>query len=117
DTSYRKSDDPRGTVIAQAPAAGDFRAEQTSVHVYLSTGPKPVPLPELRGKTQADATQALQSQFAVQIVEASSETVPKGQVIKSNPVGSAPLDSTVQLVVSTGPPLVVVPEASGKSYD
>jgi serine/threonine-protein kinase len=117
DTSYRKSDDPRGTVIAQDPAAGDFRAEQTSVHVFLSSGPKPVPLPELRGKTQAEATQALQSQFAVQVVEASSETVPKGQVIKSKPVNVAPLDSTVQLVVSTGPPLVQVPDVAGKSYD
>ena len=35
---------------------------------------------------------------------------------RSRPVRAAP-DSTVQLVVSTGPPLVVVPEVSGRSYD
>ena len=47
----------------------------------------------------------------------SDDTVPKGTVISSIPTGAAAPDSTVQLIVSTGPPLVVVPEVSGRSYD
>ena len=117
DWTYRKGDDRRGTVISQDPEPGGFLAERTSVHLVLSKGPDRVPLPELRGQTQDAATKALEAQFAVQIVNKSDKTVPKGTVISSIPTGSAAPDSTVQLVVSTGPPLVVVPEVSGRSYD
>jgi serine/threonine-protein kinase len=51
------------------------------------------------------------------VVNRSHDTIPKGQIITSVPQGSAPPDSTVKLVVSSGPPLIVVPEVSGRSYD
>ena len=53
----------------------------------------------------------------MQVVNQSDDTVPKGIVISSDPVNRAAPDSTVTLVVSTGPPLVVVPEVSGRTYD
>jgi beta-lactam-binding protein with PASTA domain/tRNA A-37 threonylcarbamoyl transferase component Bud32 len=117
DATKRASDDPKGTVIEQDPSPGDFLAERSSVHVVLSKGPAAVPLPELIGKTQEEATQLLQAQFAVQVVEKSHDTIPKGQIITSIPQGSAAPDSTVKLVVSSGPPLIVVPEVSGRGYD
>jgi serine/threonine-protein kinase len=117
DKSYRKSDDPHDTVIGQDPAPGGFVAERSYVHLVLSTGPPKIALPELRGKSQAEATAALAAQFAVQIVNRSDDTIPKGTIIASDPVNRAAPDSTVTLVVSTGPPLVVVPEVSGRSYD
>jgi len=117
DPTYRASDDPRDTVIAQDPQPGGFLPERTSIHVVLSEGPKLVDFPSLAGQTQEAATQALQAQFAVNVINRSDDKVPKGTVINSDPKGSAPPDSTVTIYVSTGPPLVVVPDVRGRSYD
>ena len=116
DPTTRASDDPAGTVIAQDPAPGAFLAERTSVHVVLSRGPAPIKLPVLAGTTQDAATQALQGQFAVRVVERPSDKVPKGSVITSDPLNTAAPDSVVTIYVSTGPPLVVVPDVHGRSY-
>jgi serine/threonine protein kinase len=117
DWTYRKSDDRRGTVIVQTPEPGGFLAERTTVHLVLSDGPKPVTLPPLKGLPQADATKALEAQFAVQVVETPDKVVPKGVVIRSEPSTAARPDSAVTLIVSSGPPLAVVPDVSGRSYD
>jgi serine/threonine-protein kinase len=117
DSSYRNSDDPRDTIIAQDPPAGDFANQRTSVHVWLSRGPHKVQMPELVGMTQAQATEALQSSFAVKVATESSLKYPEGQVIRSEPNGTAPPDSEVTLYVSTGPPLLEVPNVAGRTYD
>ena len=83
----------------------------------LSKGPKAIEFPALAGQTQEAATQALQAQFAVNVINRPNDTVPKGTVIDSDPRGSAPPDSTVTLYVSSGPPLVVVPDVRGRSYE
>jgi len=117
DPTFRASDDPRGTVIAQDPQPGGFLAERKSVRVVLSRGPKPIAFPALAGQTQEAATQALQAQFAVRVVNRTHDTVPKGSVITSDPVGSAAPDSVVTIYVSSGPPLLVVPDVRGRSYE
>jgi serine/threonine-protein kinase len=117
DKTYRASDDPRDTVIAQDPEPGGFIAERSYVHLVLSKGPAKLSLPEVRGKTQAEATKALAAQFAIRVVSRPDDKIPKGTVIRSSPMGSAPPDSLVELVVSTGPPLVVVPEVSNRTYE
>ena len=66
---------------------------------------------------QAAATAALAGQFAVEVAQEPSDTVASGLVIRSEPMGVAPPDSSVKLIVSTGPPLIIVPEVSGRSYD
>jgi serine/threonine-protein kinase len=118
DRSYRRSDDPHDTVIAQDPAPGGFISERSSVHLVLSTGPSPVALPELSGKTQAEATAALASRFAVKVVTRTDDTLkfPKGTVITSEPINHARPDSQVTLVVSDGPPVIEVPAVEGRSY-
>jgi beta-lactam-binding protein with PASTA domain len=118
DWTYKPSDDRRGTVIGQTPQPGGFLSERTTVHLVLSKGPDPITLPaDLAGKTQEDATKALEAQFAVQVVPTPDKVVPKGIVIRTNPPKAAPPDGTVQLIVSSGPPLAVVPDVSGRSYD
>lgn len=113
----RTSDDPAGTVIGQDPAAGAFLREGDTVHLLISKGPRALPLPELRGMTVEEATAALQAQFKVEVGEQPDDTVPKGQVIESDPKGSAAPDSTVVLKVSSGPPLVVVPDVARGTYE
>ncbi len=113
----RRADDPKGVVIAQDPEPGGFLPRGETIHLTLSSGPRPVPFPEVLGKTQAEATKLLEGQFAVEVVTQPHDTVPVGQVIDSDPRGEAAPDSTVKLVVSSGPPLVVVPDVAGRTYD
>ncbi len=117
DIERRRADDPRGTVVAQVPAAGGFRHEGDTIRLIVSTGPKLALLPELRGKTVEEATALLQDQFAVKVEEDWNDTYPAGQVVDSNPQGSAPPDSFVVLLVSKGPQPVAVPNVARLSYD
>ncbi len=117
DSAEHRSDDPAGIVIAQDPEPGGFIAEGDTVHLVVSKGPKPVPLPELIGLTQAEAVAALQSQFGVDVVEGYNDVVEPGRVISSDPQGSAPLDSLVTLRISKGPRPVAIPDVARGSYD
>jgi RHS repeat-associated protein len=102
---------PAGNVISQTPTAGTSVPELTVVNLVVSKGPPPpqtVTVPNLVGLTQAAATQALTTATlkAGTITQASSPTVPAGNVISQTPVAGAsvPKDSAVDFVVSLGPP-------------
>jgi beta-lactam-binding protein with PASTA domain len=99
-----------GLVIAQLPAAGTTTGSGSEVAVQVSQGKSPtsgnVTVPNVVGKTQADATSALQSAgFTVTPVEQPSDTVATGAVIDQLPVANstAPKGSAVVILVSTGP--------------
>jgi eukaryotic-like serine/threonine-protein kinase len=117
DKTVQRSDDPSGFVIAQRPIPGGFLNQRRTIHLVVSSGPAPVAVPDLTGKTKDEAVAALSGQFAVETADESSMTVPSGQVIRTEPAGKAPPDSTVKVVVSTGPPLVDVPDVTGTTYD
>ncbi len=117
DSVQRRSDDPKGIVIAQDPEPGGFISEGDTVHLVVSIGPAPVGLPEVKGLAQADAVAALQAQFAVDVVESFNDATAPGLVIKSDPQGSAPPDSLVTLYVSKGPRPVPIPDVARGSYD
>lgn len=116
-SALRPSDDPAGVVIAQKPRAGGFLHEGQTIELLVSKGPKPIPLPELQGKTAEEATGLLEAQFAVELVKDFDDNVPVDQVISSEPKGSAPLDSLVRLHVSRGPRPVVIPDVARGTYD
>src|SRR4029077_11459062 len=73
----------------------------------------PAAVPNVVNQTQAAATTAITGAGLVDgiVTNASSATVPAGSVISQNPVGGTQVapGSAVNLVVSTGPPLVAVP--------
>jgi serine/threonine-protein kinase len=117
DRSTEQSDDPAGTVIGQHPVPGGFLAQRTTIHLVVSTGPKPVAIPDVVNQPKDAAIALLQGQFAVDPVEETSRTVRAGLVIRTEPKRLAAPDSTVRLVVSKGPPLVEVPDVAGKTYD
>lgn len=117
DQTVQRSDDPAGFVIAQRPVPGGFLNQRTTIHLVVSSGPRPVQVPDLAGKTRDEANAALAGQFAVEFADESSMTVPDEQVIRTEPAGTAPPDSTVKVIVSSGPPLVAVPEVAGKTYE
>jgi RHS repeat-associated protein len=76
-----------------------------------------VVVPNVVGMTQADAQAAITGAHLVvgTVTTVNSLTVPAGYVISQNPLAgsSAPLGSPIDLVVSLGPPMVLVPDVVG----
>ncbi|MDZ7578941.1 MAG: PASTA domain-containing protein, partial [Candidatus Nanopelagicales bacterium] len=101
-----------GLVIRANPKIGAEVKRDTSVSLVLSKGPAPVKIPNLRGMSEVDARATLK-RLGLKITATTqiSETVPKGDVIKSapRPGKTVPRGSEVALTVSEGPPPVVVP--------
>lgn len=116
---------PAGEVIRTQPAAGTTLEHDTTVTIFVSTGPAPQPLPELVGLTVAEASEALTAVGLV-LVEGDrvfSETVPVGVVV-SWTVPAAPTlaagatvvkGTTVQVIASAGPAPRTVPNLTGFS--
>lgn len=77
-----------------------------------------VEIPDLTGQTQAEATAALKALgLAVLITKQASADVPTGQVIavRPNPGGRVPPGTTIELQISTGPNVVVIPSVQGSA--
>ena len=83
------------------------------MNLVVSTGPPPVSVPDVVNLTQAAATSAITGADLIvgTISNASSATVPAGSVISQDPIAGTQVasGSAVNLVVSTGPPPVSVP--------
>jgi len=101
-----------GSVIRTDPTAGAQVKRNQAITVYVSTGPPLVAVPGVTNQKQDAASGALgQAGFKVSTSQAYSDSVPAGSVISQSPAGGSQARkfSTVNLVVSQGPPLVTVP--------
>ena len=91
-----------------------------SVDLVVSSGPAPREVPSLAGKTFDEAVAALEGiQLSAERAEEFSDDVPEGQVIRTEPGSGEQVDrgSSVRVVVSKGPDLVVVPDVIGMTLD
>ncbi len=107
-----------GIVIKQSPAPGDKAAKGSAVQYVISRGPEVSTVPDVIGKSKADATSALdKAGFKASVKEQFSDSVPAGKVISQNPAGNLEVakGSTVTIFVSKGTDTVVVPDTIGKS--
>jgi serine/threonine-protein kinase len=105
-------------VLDWAPKDGQKHDKGTVVTVVLSNGPELRLVPDLKGKTFADAASALTPLRLTAVQgDAFSDTVPAGQVVSSSPAAGAkvPRDSKVTVNVSKGPELIPLPDMRGKS--
>jgi beta-lactam-binding protein with PASTA domain len=106
-----------GSIISQAPAAGAVIPLGSTVNLVISQGPAPLAVPNVVGQTEAAATSALlgASLTVGTISRANNSTVPEGTVMGQGPLaGAAVLPGTaVNLLVSRGPVMVVVPDVVG----
>src|SRR4029450_1982045 len=110
------SSKPQGTVIAQNPTAGTKVAEKTTVRINVSSGPKPVGIPDVRGSSYETAASQLQAiGFAVARQDTESDQA-AGTVIDQTPAPDnfAPKGSTVTLTVSKGPKTTGVPNVENE---
>ena len=113
---YRTKDDPKGYIFAQRPAPGSFLAEGSAIHILVSRGLKPVAIPSVVGKTEAEAKTLLDPLFFPRLIPTADETAPAGQIIRTRPLSFAQPDDAVDIFVSTGPRPRVVPNVVDKSY-
>jgi len=101
---------PKGEVIESDPSAGERILPDGTVTLTVSLGPERYDVPDLSGMTveQAQAALAEHRLLLGRQTERWSETVDKGQVIRSDPrfdskaAKDLPVDSTVDVVVSKG---------------
>jgi len=106
---------PEGHVLAQDPE-GTARAG-TAVELVLSAGPRPVEVPAVAGEPVEDAVEALEdATLSARVAETHHDTVPEGQVIRTDPGAGDVVDeaSEVEVLVSAGPAPIPVPELVGE---
>ena len=110
-----ESDKAPGTVLAMDPAAKTKVAKGSTVTLQVAAQPG-ADLPDLRGKTKADAVGIVNFIGATpQVVEYPSDTAPKDTVIASDPGSGARVvkGATVTIVVSSGPAEIDIPNVVG----
>jgi eukaryotic-like serine/threonine-protein kinase len=107
----------KGKVCTQEPAVGANAAPGSTIIIHLSNGAPSKQVPDVSGKSSADATAALQAAgFTLSNSTSKSDpTIPSGKVIGTNPAAGsqAPSGSAVSLVVSSGPAQVAIPNVLG----
>jgi beta-lactam-binding protein with PASTA domain len=105
---------PAGIVLSESPAAGSCPSSGSPVNIVVSSG---VTVPNVVGDTQAAAQSVITAASLIvgTVNFASSSTVPAGSVITENPSAgtSVAAGSAVNLVVSTGPAALLVPNVVG----
>ena len=105
-----------GLVISQSPASGAQVAKNTPIDMVVSQGPAPIHVPDLQGKTEAEAAAAL-SQLGLSLTktEEFSDSVTAGNVIRSAPSAGVTIEkgAAVSVVISKGPELFTVPDVGG----
>jgi serine/threonine-protein kinase len=110
---------PKGSIISQGEAPSRLLPEGSAVPVTVSLGPPPVTLPDLQGLALDDAKNRLiGAGLQVGSVSKRFDNSQKGVVLSwSGQGGQLPKGSTVDLVISDGPPVVAVPTvAAGQSF-
>ena len=101
-----------GDAVKTEPAAGTPVDVGTEVTLTVSTGPKPVVVPDVVGSRKGAATTAITDAGLVVGEQVSAEdAAAKNTVIGQDPVAGSelPAGSSVNLTLSSGPPSVEIP--------
>jgi eukaryotic-like serine/threonine-protein kinase len=109
---------PKDTVFRQDPQPGEEVDEGSTVTLQVSDGPGATQVPEVVGKGRKEATRILKDAgFKVSEDREASTEVKKDRVIRTSPDGGTVLErgSTVNLIVSSGPQKIDVPDVTGKT--
>lgn len=110
-----------GTIISSDPGAGQRVAVNGTVSVVLSKGPERYKVPNVKGLSQEQASQALADNNLEtgQILQDYSRKWPQGQIMRTDPSVGTPLKrgTAVSLTVSMGPEPVVVPSVTNQTLE
>lgn len=109
---------PAGSILATDPGPGEGIAPGGTVNAVVSLGPERYAVPDVRGSTPTEATEAIVAAGLASggRVEAFDVEVPAGQVAATEPaIGSnVPPETRVDLVVSKGPEPVELEDVTGR---
>jgi serine/threonine-protein kinase len=117
-TASEKSDRPPNEVIKQDPAANEKVDKGSRVTLTFSGGPETVPVPNVVGKTQVEASQALTAAgFVPNAVEVEDANVEKGRVVRQKPGANSQLakGQQVTIEISAGAGTVEVPNVANQN--
>ncbi len=106
---------PKDQVVSQDPSSGTQVDSGTAVSVVVSTGPEAVPVPDLVGKTEAQAKAALE-QAGLQlgdVSEVDSTDQEKGHVVSSNPASGDQVAKDTKVAIAIASGKVAVPNVVG----
>jgi serine/threonine-protein kinase len=106
-----------GTVIGQDPQGNDKAKEGSTVTLTVSQGPGSTTVPSVVGKSQEAAQKALtKAHLKYNVQREPSETVAKGKATRTDPANgqAVGVGSTVTLYISSGKPMVSVPNVIGE---
>jgi beta-lactam-binding protein with PASTA domain/tRNA A-37 threonylcarbamoyl transferase component Bud32 len=121
DTEPRNSPRPEDEVLEQDPEAGGRAEEGSTVVLTISAGRRQTTVPEVVGLTLEDARDELRdARLDVGDTRREvNEEVPENEVISQDPPAGEEVDrgSEVDLVVSSGPDVVIVPDVINQSED
>ena len=107
-----------GVVARQRPRQGAKVDDGVKVDLWVSRGPLHIPSPDLSGMSPATATALLERETLIgRKRKAATRNVPKGEIYRQEPVAGATVTrgDTVTFWVSSGPPMVDVPDVVGVS--
>ncbi|WP_137656226.1 Stk1 family PASTA domain-containing Ser/Thr kinase [Bifidobacterium moukalabense] len=110
-------DVPQGALLSISVDPGTTLPHNTKITVTLSQGPKPVTMPDIVGKTQDEAQQALgELKLTVNWTEQFDDKIPQGQVISASAKSGDALHwgDKVDVVVSKGPETMTLPNYVGQ---
>ncbi len=106
-----------GEVISQDPKPGSKLPKGSEVRLVISKGVELVVVPDVINLSISEAISTLKKAgLKYTKKEKSSETIPEGTVISQNPSPGIEVKkgTTVELVVSSGPPKITVPDVVGE---
>ncbi|WP_353951897.1 Stk1 family PASTA domain-containing Ser/Thr kinase [Knoellia sp. S7-12] len=119
-TTAKSDTVPEDSVISQTPGAGSrVDPAETTVRLVISTGPNAVVVPNLAGRTVAEATDLLErAKLSVgRTVKVNTDDQPKDAVVSTDPAAGASLapGEVVNLNVASGQ--VAVPKLTNLTQD
>jgi serine/threonine-protein kinase len=109
----------KGVVISSSEHAGTPLRRDTDVVLVVSKGRQPIDVPDLVGRTEAEARAVLRKvKLTAAVSQEFDASVPKGEVISQIPAdGTLYAGDEVALLVSKGAPLVDVPSVFALDRD
>jgi serine/threonine-protein kinase len=106
-----------GSILGQSPLPGQLAIPGDSVSVMVSRGPQERPVPDVM-RIRADRALGVLEASGFQVdIDTVDAMTPRGSVVAVIPEAGelAPVPSEVQLVISRGPPMVLVPLLVGRT--
>jgi eukaryotic-like serine/threonine-protein kinase len=122
DVEFERTDAEKpNTVLAQDPAARTQQDEGTPVVLTVARELKQVTVPSIEGMTLDVARTTLENAGLKlgQVTEEASQTVPEDRIVAQSPEAFEEVDkdTPVDVVVSTGPSIVIVPDVTCRSVE